>query len=53
MLCFAYFVSNFLWKAKSCDVFQKHSERIMVSSNLLLNSLQNLRLRGVFLQLRV
>jgi hypothetical protein len=53
MLRFTYFVSNFLRKSKSCDVFKKHNEKIMVSSILLLNTLQNIRLRGVFLELRV
>ena len=53
MLRFAYFDFNFLWKSKSCNVFKKHNEKIMVASVLLLNILQNIRLRGVFLELRV
>ena len=47
-----YFVSNFLWKSKSCEVFQKHNEKFTITS-FLLNPLQNLRLRGVYLELRV
>lgn len=52
MLSFTYFVSNFLWKSKSCEVFQKHNEKFTITS-FLLNPLQNLRLRGVYLELRV
>lgn len=54
MLRFTYFVSSFLRKIKNCDVFWKHSGKIMVSFNfIILNTLQNLRLRGVYLELRV
>lgn len=53
MLSFTYFVNNFLRKIKNCFVFEKHNEKIKVSSDLTLNTLQNLRLRGVYLELRV
>ncbi len=54
MLRLAYFVGNLNRKMKSCLVFWKHNEKIKVSSTyLLLNLLQNLRLRGVYLELRV
>ena len=54
MLRFTYFVSNLLRKIKCYDVFWKHGEKIMFSFKILiLNTLQNLRLRGVYLELRV
>ncbi len=54
MLSFTYFVNNYLGKIKGYLVFEKHNEKIKVSSNLIiLNTLQNLRLRGVYLQLLV
>jgi len=54
MLRFADFVDNCNMKIKSCLVFGKHDEKITDSSTFItLNSLQNLRLRGVFLELRV
>lgn len=54
MLRLARFVGNLNRKMESCLVFWKHSEKIKVSSTLLqLSILQNLRLRGVFLDLRV
>lgn len=54
MLRLAHFVGNLNRKMESCLVFWKHSEKIKVSSTLLqLSILQNLRLRGVFLDLRV
>ncbi len=53
MLGFTCFVNNFLRKIKGCLVFGKHNEKIKVSSELILNILQNLRLRGVYLELIV
>ena len=54
MLSFTYFVNNFLGKIKGYFVFGKHNEKIKVSSShIILNTLQNLRLRGVYLQLLV
>ncbi len=54
MFRFTYFENNFYRKIKNCLVFWKHNEKIKVSSNLIiLDILQNLRLRGVYLQLLV
>jgi len=54
MLRFAYFVLGFVRKTQKTIVFQKHNEKIKVSSNFHgLNTLQHLRLRGVYLELRV
>lgn len=54
MLSFTYFVNNFLGKIESYFVFGKHNEKIKVSSiHIILNTLQNLRLRGVYLELLV
>lgn len=54
MLSFIYFVNSFLWEMEKCLVLGKHNEKIKVSSNLIiLGILQNLRLRGVYLQLLV
>ncbi len=54
MLRFADFVDNCNMKIKSCLVFGKYNEKIKDSSTFAkLNSLQILRLRGVYLELRV
>lgn len=54
MLSFSYFVHSFLRKINNCDVFGKHREKITISFNFhTLNALQHLRLRGVYLELRV
>jgi len=54
MLRLAYFVDNLKMKMESYLVFGKHNEKIKVSSNFLtLDLLKILRLRRVFLELRV
>lgn len=54
MLSFTYSGYSFLGKNKSYIAFKKCNRKIRLSSSiLLLNQLQNLRLRGVFLELRV
>lgn len=54
MFSFTYFVSNILRKINYCFVFGKYNEKLKVSSILIILSiLQNLRLRGVYLQLLV
>lgn len=54
MLCFSYFVNSFLREIKDYFVLGKYNGKIKVSPvSLQLNSLQNLRLRGVYLELRV
>jgi hypothetical protein len=54
MLRLARFVGNLNKKMESCLVFWKHNEKIKVSSTFFtLKTLQILRLRGVYLELRV
>jgi len=54
MLRFSYFVSKYLGKRSVCEVFWKYAEKIKVSSNAFLsNALQMIRLRGVYLELRI
>lgn len=54
MLRFAYFVFGFIGKVNSQKVFEKYNEKIKIPSAFYLpNILQHLRLRGVYLELRV
>lgn len=54
MLCFSYFVRNYLWKRDPCEVFGKYAEKIKVSSIAhFYRVLQIIRLRGVYLELRI
>ncbi len=54
MLGFAYFVNGFIMKKINHLVFKKHSGKIKVSStSKIADVLQNIRLRGVYLELRV
>ncbi len=54
MLRFAYFVFGFIGKTQNQKVFKKYNERIKISSTFYLpKTLQYLRLRGVYLELRV
>ena len=54
MFSFTYSGYSFLRKKENYIAFKKCNRKIRLSSILLqLNQLQNLRLRGVFLELRV
>lgn len=54
MFCFSYFVRKYLRKSGVCEVFEKYAEKIKFSSNIYLSSvLQVIRLRGVYLELRI
>jgi hypothetical protein len=54
MFRFSYFVSKYLWKSGICEVFWKYAEKIKISSNIQIsNVLQMIRLRGVYLELRI